>query len=798
MGLRLALRTLRRSPWYAATAIGTIALSISLAATVFAIVDGVLFKPLPYANPDQLYQVAGATGSDGGTGSLSPADVRYLTEADTRIRVTGFSTGAGLTHPERADLTIWSAPIDRHFFDVLSQYPLVGGFTPDHYQGPRADGEPIPAIVSHAFWQQWLGGDPSAVGRTIAMVNERLLIVGVLPRDFVFPSAFARIRPDVLRPLVVSPAAAQDRWSRSLNAVARLRHGITMDEARSILSAALAARVGEYSPRPQSRTGPYTAISMRPLDDYLGATERPLFRTAFAGAALLIILGAINVGGLFAARGRDRARELTIRIALGAGRAELARAMLIETFVVALIGSATGLILAAPLLKAALALLPPNLLLLKAPAIDWRVILFAVVTATAVVTIFALVPAAMMVRTAVSRTLSAGSTNTARVRSWGRSALLVGESAIGIALVVAGSLMLTSFVVLRGEDAGFDPEGLAVLEVRPSSTITPGDTRALHGHVFERIQRAPGVSAVATVGVPLLENMYGGSQFTAPPGANRFFANDVPVSGAFFDVARLRLMDGRMLTSQEIEAGRPFAVVSERTAREYWPTGRAVGQTLSGPERTVTVIGVVEEARFGAQDETRMGEIYVPAGLSRRAWTVYLLRTAGEPDRIVREVALAVQKDVNGVLVRRAESFDTALGESVPLHRFRTALFGVAACAGMLLLAVGVGGLVATGVARRVREIGIRAALGAQSRQLIWMIVLEHLRPLLAGVGLGLLASWWSTRLLSAFLYQVDPHDPRVWFAAAVTLLLGATVAAWIPASRAAGAPNPMVVLRIE
>ena len=212
---------------------------------------------------------------------------------------------------------------------------------------------------------------------------------------------------------------------------------------------------------------------MRPLDVYLGSTERPLFRLAFGGAALLVILGAVNVAGLLAARGRDRERELTIRVALGAGRAALGKLIMIEALLVALSGSIIGVLLAQPLLTIALTLLPETLLLLKSPQIDWRVVVFAMVTAVVVVCAFALAPAAAVVRKALSQRLSGGSTSTPPVRSWSRGALLALESALGMCLVVAGSLTLASLIVLRGEDAGFEPEGLAILEVRTPSAVTP-------------------------------------------------------------------------------------------------------------------------------------------------------------------------------------------------------------------------------------------------------------------------------------------------------------------------------------
>ena len=794
MAFRLTLRMLRRAPWYTATVIGTIALSIALAATVFAVVDGVLFKPLPYAAPERLFHLRGSAGPGQGTASLSPGDVRYLNEADPAIRVSGYGGASGLTHPSRPDLTIWSTAIDDRFFDVLGEYPLVGGFTTEHFKG--APTEPRPAIVTYAFWRQWLGADAQAVGRTVDMVGTRLTVVGVLPRDFVVPIASGRVRPDVLVPLVPSTESLLDRWSRSLDAIARVDPGVPVEEARLKLNAALAGRVAEYTPR-QVHPGPYVGVAMRPVADHLGATERPLFGVAFAGAMLLVMLGAVNVAGLFAARGRDRERELTIRAALGARRRELARLMMMEALIVGLAGGIIGVMLAPPALNMIYALLPESLLLLKTPAIDWRVIAFALATSVLVVSTFAVIPALILVRNALSQRLSSGSTNTPRLRSWSRGALLAGESAIGMCLVVAGSLALASFIVLRGEDSGFDSKHLAVLEVRTPSAVTPDEVQTLHDRVLDRLRHAGGVAAVATIGVPLLENMFGGSRFDSPSGAVRHFANDVPISGQFFDVAGLTVLDGRVLTAAEVDAGRPVAVVSSATAKAYWPSARAVGQTLKSSEGSVTVVGVVEDARLGSQEENSMGEIYVPRGLSRRSWRVYLLKTAGDPDTVVHDAALGLQRDVSGILVRRAESFDAALLKSVRLQRFRTVLFSVSAAAGLLLLAVGIAGLVATGVARRVREIGIRSALGAQRQQLVRMVIVDHLRPLVAGVAFGLTASWWTTRLLSAYLYRIDAHEPSVWSTAAAALLAVAIGAAWIPARRASSV-DPLVVLKAE
>lgn len=795
MAIRLAFRTLLRSRWYALTAIGTITLTIALGATVFAVVDGVLFKPLPYPDSHRLFTLVGSAGPPRETASLAPSDVRYLSEADPRIAVTGIGGAPALTHPDRLDLQIRCVAIDRAFFEALGQPPLVGGFTADHYAAP-APGAPTPAIVSHAFWRQWLGASPAAVGHVIDMIDSRLLVVGVLPRDFVFPTS-GRNAPQVLVPRLVDPSVASDRWRRGLSAIARLAPDITVEEAQARLDAALASRVDEYPPR-RVRPGPYVAVGMRALSATLGARERGMFRLAFAGAALIVLLGAINVAGLFAARARDRTRELAVRAALGAGRWHLVSVLLAEALVVGGAGALIGIAIARSVLTGTLALLPETVQLLKEPALDWRVVTFGVTAAVLPLLLFSLAPAAASIRAALAQRLAGGSPITTTGRSRVRTSLLAAETAIGITLVVTGSLLLASYLVLRAEDAGFDSEGLAIVQVQTIGRLTPEERAAAEQAALARMARVPGVRGVATAEAALLEGGFPGSMFKPPAGAARYFASDVPVSARFFDVAGLEALDGRVFTRAEIDAARPLAIVSEDTARAYWPGGRAVGQILESQNLSVTVIGVVEEARWGSQADTGYGEIYLPAGLvPRRSMLVHLLRTAGDPDVTARDVALVVRQDVPGALVRRAESFEAALSRSVRVERVRAIMFTLAGASALVLVAVGVAGLVATGVARRVREIGIRAALGAARGQLVRMIVLEHLRPALAGLALGLLASWWAARLVRSFLYQLDAHDPLVWAAATTVLLLAVIVAAWLPARRAS-AVDPMDVLRAE
>jgi putative ABC transport system permease protein len=807
MAGRIAFRSLFRSPAYAATSIGTIALTIALAATVFAIVDGVLFKPLPYRDPEQLFSVVGSSReASSPTAALSWSDVTYLRDADPRIQITAFGGGLPLTHPDRPDVTVWTATVARNFFHVLGQQPLVGGFAESDFGRTYGPSDVRTAVVSHAFWQQRLGGDPAAVGRPVDMMERRFVTAGVLPRDFVFPSNDGRRRPDFLLAMSAAQEDPSDRWARFASGIARVPEGVSREEASAKLGAALSARVSEYKALPREmHPGPYIAVEMKRVSEVAGANERRFFSAAFAGAALIVLLGAINVAGLFGAKARDRERELSIRSALGAGRGQLAGVLLSEAALIAVAGGIAGVLAAGPALAAMLTLLPETMLLLKPAAIDWRVVAFALVGAVVPLVVFASLPALGAISRAPAHRLAGGTTSTPRERMWGRQTLLVAESAIGVVLLLAGSLTLASFVTLRSQDSGFDTARLAMVEVAVVGRPTAEGRAALHEQAAARIRQVPGVANVAFINAPLLESLFAGSRFRTPAGASRVFASEIGVSSTFFEVAGLALRDGRYLTPNEIESRQPVAVVSEETARAFWPGRRAVGQVLESPDLgTVTVVGVVEEAKFGAQDD-RPGftEVYLPEGFAQQSrssqssrW-MFLAKTVGDPDATVNDLPLILRRDVSGVVVRRAASFDASLAKSVRLYRFRTLVFSIAGGAGLLILLVGVTGVVASGVARRVREIGIRSALGAQQSVLTSMIVLEHLRPVMLGVAVGLLLSWWSTRLLSAFLYQIDPHEPIVWAGAAMMLMIAAGAAAWIPARRAS-AVDPVSVLRIE
>jgi predicted permease len=520
---------------------------------------------------------------------------------------------------------------------------------------------------------------------------------------------------------------------------------------------------------------------------------------------LLVLLGAINVTALTVARAADRAREFGLRAALGASRAALVRLWLVEATTVALVGGVIGVLLAQPLVRVTASLIPWYVQLPKPLEVDWRVAVFAMLAAVLPLALTAIGPAVTASRRAVAANLTVGHRGTSARRPWSRDTLLVAESAIGTTLVLVGSLILAGYMLLRSEDVGFDPERLAIVELARARGETPDVWNPREMRAFDRIRQVPSVRDVAMVGVPFLGRLQQITPTTfAPPdrvgndsSASRTADGvyELPISGAFFEIAGLRLLEGRYPTRQEIDEGQAVAALNQKAARVYFGDRPPVSKTLYDGKRTVTVVGIVEHALFTSQWRQDFAQIYFPIRFKERPRRLFLVQTEGRPDRVATAVGAALKRDVPGALLVRAESMDEALALGEPTARFNATLFGVAGGAALLLVVVGVGGLVATNVSSRVRELGIRTALGAKPAQLIRLVVGAQIRRVVLGLALGLVCSWWTTKLVRAYRY--DAHDARVWAVATLIILAAAIIAAWLPARRASRV-NAVVALRAE
>ena len=785
LDVRVALRSLARAPWFTLACVTTIALSIALAATVFAVVDGVLFKPLPYPDADRLAllfraiddpvrreQLREGTGRAGS--QFSAADLDSWRQADSRLSVSAFAVNFGIGPVAGigiSDETTWAARVDRAFFEVLGRRPLVGGFSDEHYRLPFQMGKlsAHPAVISYRLWRRWQpdGGLP----RDLLRVGDGTLqVVGVLPHDFVFPMAFGRTAPDVLLPLEVTSEV------RALQGIVRLDPYVSLATAAEQLRGAV----------------------LEPVESALGTRERPAFRLMFGAVVAVILLASLNVAALLAARGRDRAVELAVRSALGASAGRLIQLMLVEALAIALAGAAIGVLAAEPLLNLATVILPSGYLLMKPPAIDLRVVAFAVVSAAATLLAFGAWPAVRAARaSAVTGVRQQGSTT--RSRTIWRRVALAAQSAIGILVVLAGTLLVAGFATLWQEDVGLDREGTAVVDVTARSIDDPVRRQAVMDEAVRIARRTPDVDAASALTGPFLRNAIAGSSASPPPGARDVIAQDVAVASGFFETAGIRLLSGRFPTDQELDGGRPVAVVSEGLARAYWPDREPLGQVLSAPGAALVVVGVATDVRIaGLEEQEKTAEIYLPMRVARPARDrVLLLRTRGNADAVARQVAAAILRERPELMVTRAESIDSALSSTVRTRQFQSTLFGAFAVATLALLGAGMFGVVAMHTASRSREIGVRMALGATASAVRRMVVVESLIPVLAGILLGGAVAWWTTGLLANLIYGVAPHSPRLWSTAAAFVVTTAALAAWLPSLRASRI-DPQSVLRTQ
>jgi putative ABC transport system permease protein len=812
--LRYAFRSLRRAPWYSATIVGVMALSVALASTVFAVVDGVLFKPLPYPNAKQLVSVeAGFRSLDPKSGApgISLPDVEAWRASLPGVAFTAFRVGSPSRLEEVNDLPFGVAEVQPNFFDAIGVRPLLGGFQPEHFSDRSGVGV---TILSYQLWQARFAGAADIVGTRVVRGTATMLIVGVMPRDFVFP---ARTNAQILMPLVPSERERTSLRARSFQVVARLPVDLSTDAATRRVESAMADVARVFPPLPPPPPGmrygnpqflgPLDRATLHPLDERLSATARPLFLAVSLASAALVLLGCVNVSGLMAARSLDRAQEIGLRRALGAGAGDLSGLITAEAALLVAAGTATGLALSAPVLAMVLRLLPTDLTLLKTPAIDWRVGVFAVLVMTVSVAAISAWPIRRVLRSSGLAVASSGSRSVTRSRSLGRAVVIASQVAIGLVLTLGGALLVGSLARLWQDDVGLTSRSVAAVELRiPAAVLDspPEILDTLVGRLMLSVRSLPGVVQVGATDAALFRNLsWADIGFKPPAGAKgKPWVDLHGVTDGFFDAVQLRLLAGRLPTNEELDAGRQVVVVSESIAKAYWPAGSAVGKELelSGEaRRRFEVIGVVADARFRAWDDAKSHPLYGPLKALRRGIApTLLIRTSGSADgRVLGETLRLIGEQGPQVRASRAMSLDAMMADSVRPRRFQSWLFGSFAVAALAIVGVGILGLMAMTMARRTREIGIRVALGATRRSVVSLVVGEQSAAVAAGLAIGGGLSFWLVRFVRAYLYEMTPYDPIAWTSAVMLILSMALVGALIPAVRA-GRVDPVRALRAD
>ena len=809
---RYAVRGLLRNPGFTIIAVLALALGIGSATTIFSVVNGVLMQPLPYRAPDRLVNIWNDLG-DGAQSlpAVSAADfLDYRNETTLfedfaagsgggMVGASGILTGTG--EPERVDVS----PVSSNFFPLLGVQPMLGRqFTADEerFRGPNV------VMLSHALWSRRYGSDSSIVGKTILLDGTPNEVVAVLPPSFrlLLPTeAFLIKDSEIWKPLQYNRDALPPRNLTGFTVFGRLKPGVSVEQAQAEMDA-VAARFRE---RHAIHKASNLRIRVIGLHHDVVKGVRPALLILLAATGLLVIIACANVANLLLARATARERELSVRLAMGASRMQIARQMLTESAMLALVGGALGMAITVAALWYLRYLQPTNLPRLSNVRVDWVVAGFAALTCLVTAVLFGLAPALHGARSGVGEVLrSAG-----RIAGHGRAArlrqtLIIGEVALTLILLIGAGLMVRSFVALQQARPGFDGDGAMTFEISlPGAKYRNGDARLAFIDAIEaRLRALPGVTTVGvTSQLPLTGSgplqPYAYNEETARKWES-VSADRRAVTTDYFLASRTRLLAGRTFQRTDGPGGPRIIVVDEHLATRAWPNESAVGKQLqldeTGAENNMaTVIGVVEHVRMHDLAADGLPQIYtsyyrVPGGR-----VSFVVRSTGDlttlTTAIRREIRVLDPDLPVNALVPFSSYVDTARAHA----RFSLLLMQLVAGIALVLAAIGIYGVIAYSVGQRMKEFGVRMALGESPTSLRLAVLRQGVRLAIVSIGIGLAGAALTTRFLDRLLYDVSPRDPLTFGAVAVFLLLIAGAASLIPAWRASRA-DPITALRSD
>jgi predicted permease len=803
--LRYGARMLRKNPGFTVVAVLTLALGIGANTAIFSVVYTVLLKALPYPQAERLvmvYENVHLPNYQNKRNTPSPGNF-----SDWRAQNTVFESMAAYSNRSfnvtgtGEPLRVEGERVSGGFFGALQMNAALGRvFTPEEDR----PGTSHVVVMSDGLWRSRFASDTRVLGQKIFLDDQGYEVIGVMPPGFHFPD------PDdqLWVPLALSPDELTNHGSHFLEVFARLKPGVTLAQAQTEMDLIARCLTQRY---PQSNTG--QTVNVVPLHEDIAGPVRPALLVLVGAVTLVLLIVCANVANLLLARASVRHREIAVRLALGAGRARVARQLLTESVLLALLGCALGVLLARWGLDALKILAASNLPRAEEFHLSAPVFLFSMVTSLMAGLVFGISPVLRAIPENVHDTLKAGTRESAgRSKLRTRSLLVVLETALGLVVVIGAGLLLRSFLRIEQIQLGFQPEGVLTFRVIPRGERYSQSAQRVvfYRQAIERIQALPAVQSAAAVTFIPLTLARGRKGFTiegrAPTGPGQ-----IPIAGydivtpAYFRTMRIPLLEGRDFSWSDSPQTQPVVIVNEAMAKRYWPGDDPLGKRFhqAGPDDNfpwMTIIGVVPDVREFSPTVEPEPTMYFPIAQFTYADGIlrdWVVRTNGDPERLASSVRSAIWQVDKDLAITRIRTLEEVRSLSLASQRIHLLLFGLFAALALVLATIGIYGLLAYNVAQRMREIGIRLALGADGNAVLRLVVAQGMRLAGLGVLLGLVGAFALTRLMASMIYGVNPADPLTFFGVALLLAFVALVACYIPARRAMRV-DPIIALRYE
>lgn len=797
--LRYGARMLMKSPGFTAVAIITLALGIGANTTLFSVVNAVLLRPLPYEGSEQLvrlWQTTAGFSDRTRASALNFSDWREQSQSFEAMAAYNDNTAynlSGAGEPER----VAGAPVSASLFSILRVRPVIGReFLAEEDQ---PGGNKV-VILSHGFWQQHFGGESAVLGKTILLNGAPRTIVGVMPRGFGFP------KPETA---LWVPAAMDSkdmgRGNYFLNVIARLKPGVTSAQAQADLDK-IAARLEKLYPV----TNTDSRVILVPEHEEVTGKIRPMLLVLLGAVGFVLMIACANVANLLLARAAARQKEIAIRAALGASRFRIVRQLLIESLLLSTFGGALGLLAATFGLKALIAASPADLPRIAEISLDNHVLVFTIVVSMLTGILFGLAPALQVSKPNLNETLKESGRHSTTGTGLLRSGFVVVQVALSLILLIGAGLIIRSFWRLLGTSPGFTHEKVltAKLSLPFAKYPQPSQSANFFQQVIQRVETLPGVQSVGATSALPLSGM-NNSRYFYINGRPHAGARDYTlaayrvVSKGYFRTMGIPLLKGRDLSERDAGETEPVVIINEALARRFFPDEDPLGKQMKmgegpdSPNPWMTIVGVIGDVKHRAMDEEARPELYRPF-IQTPEWEMAVtIRTAQKSESLIAAIRREVMAIDSDQPLANVSTMEQLMDKSVARRRFNMSLLAMFGTLAMLLAAIGLYGVMSYTVAQNTREIGIRMALGAQSTDVLRLIVGQGMALTLIGVAIGIAGAFGLTRLMKNLLYDVTATDPMTFAAVSTLLTIIALFACWLPA-RKATKTDPIVALRHE